>query len=187
MIAGLTNACKSTVLGPVIKVFGPAAVACTPALGASTPLSSLASASKRFLYWDEFSPTEYASRPPKSPTVPATTFEKLLAGQLMETQASQSFNDGNPWVAWKHGAALTAPLEGLWNVEGPVSKEDVKHMQSRVMQFDALVPVQGPLRDIPHCPESWCRWVVDASAAFSTRQAPVFPDVSLPVVDDEDL
>ena len=68
-----------------------------------------------------------------------------------------------------------------------MSKEDVKHMQSRVMQFDALVPVQGPLKDIPHCPESWCRWVVDASAAFSTRQVPVFPDVSLPVVDDEDL
>ena len=143
LIAGPTNACKSTILDPCMTAFGKASIACTPALGSTMPLASLASGSKRFLYWDEYKPTEYASQPYRKPTIPATTFKKLLAGQLLELQVSQSFHDGNPEFAWKRGAALTAPLEGLWHHKDPVTAEDARHMQSRVIQFDALVAAGG--------------------------------------------
>ena len=54
MIVGATNACKSTILDPVDNVFGMAAVAHCPALGASMPLASLGTRAKRFIYWDEY-------------------------------------------------------------------------------------------------------------------------------------
>ena len=172
MIVGPTNAAKSLMIDPVNNVFGRDKVAQTPALGASMPLASLVAPGKRFLYWDEFSPTEFASRPRSRPTVPAVTFKKLLGGQLMEVQVSQSFSNGNPWFRWQRGAALTAPLADLWKEDPPVTAEDIRHMQSRVDLYQALVPIQGPLRDTPHCPESWCAWVVEESTQFAARSAP---------------
>ena len=98
---------------------------------------------------------------------------------------SQSFNNGNPDFCWKRGAALTAPLEGLWKLASPVTQEDVNHMKSRVLVFEALVGLSGPMRTVPHCAESWCKWVVQASVAYASRHVPV--PVPGPVIDDEDL
>ncbi|CAE7522337.1 F52C9.6 [Symbiodinium sp. CCMP2592] len=152
MLAGTTNAGKSMILDPLVNVFGRNAVDFCPALGASMALSSLATNKAiRFIYWDEFSPTEFASRPARSPTVPAVTFKKLFAGQILRIQVSQSHHDGNPDFKWTRGAALTAPLEGLWDATSPVSREDVRHMQSRVIQFDAHVAINGALKKVPHC------------------------------------
>ena len=189
LIAGVTNAGKSLVLDPLVNVFGRKAVDFCPAQGASMALSSLAtSKGVRFIYWDEFSPTEFASRPPRSPTVSAVTFKKLFAGQVLRVQVSQAHHDGNPDFRWTRGAALTAPLDGLWEVTQPVTREDVKHMQSRVIQFDAHVAVAGPLQPIPHCAASWCRFIVQGSAAYASRLSrgvAAEPAPGLPIEDDD--
>lgn len=189
LIAGVTNAGKSLVLDPLVNVFGRKAVDFCPALGASMALSSLVTTkSMRFIYWDEFSPTEFASRPPRSPTVPAVTFKKLFAGQVLRIQVSQAHHDGNPDFRWTRGAALTAPLDGLWDVMSPVTREDVRHMQSRVIQFDAHVPVAGALQPIPHCAQSWCKYVLEGSAAYASRLSrpvPAAPAQGLPIADED--
>ncbi len=74
-------------------------------------------------------------------------------------------------------------MEGLWHLKDPVTAEDIRHMQSRVIQFDALVPVEGQLREIPLCAEPWRKWIVEASAANAVRQIPAQPAA----LDDEDL
>ena len=187
MLAGVTNAGKSMILDPVVAVFGRQAVDFCPALGASMALSSLATNKAiRFIYWDEYSPVDFAARPSRSPTVPAVTFKKLFAGQYLRLQVSQAHHDGNPDFKWSRGAAMTAPLEGLWDAVLPVSNEDVRHMQSRIIQFEARVPIQGPLQPVPHCASSWCKYVVQSAAAYAARrpQQVVLPEAS---IDDEDL
>ena len=66
----------------------------------------------RFIYWDEFSPREFASRPSRSPTVPAMTFKRLSTGQILRIQVSQAHHDDNPDFMWTRGAAITAPAGG---------------------------------------------------------------------------
>ena len=171
MLTGCTNGGKSTIFDPVDNVFGEKAVQHTPALESSMPLANLASGDKRFLYLDEFNPVEFASTPEKKPTLPKTTIKKLLAGQSLEVQVSQSFNNGNVDIRWQHGAAITAKLEGLWEPTTVVSAEDIKHFQSRVFQFKVLVPIRGALKDTPLCAASWCRWVVSDALAFGNRRS----------------
>ncbi|CAE7818266.1 Ikbke [Symbiodinium sp. CCMP2456] len=123
MLAGITNVGKSMIFDPVVFVFCRQAVDFCPALGASMALSSLATN--------------------RSPTVPPVTFKKLFAGQYLRLQVSQANHDGNPDFKWSRGAAMTAPLEGLWDAVLPVSSEDVCHTQSRIIQFEVLASV-GP-------------------------------------------
>ena len=172
LIVGVTNAGKSTVLDPIDAVFGRNAVMHTPALGATMPLANLAVPGKRFLYFDEYEPVKFASVPESRPTVPATTFKKLFAGQSLEIQCSQVFNNGNSDVKWERGIAMTAPLEDLWKPCWPVEQEDIRHFRSRVLQFDALVPIKGVLQPVPLCPESWCKYIVVASQAYAARSMP---------------
>ena len=175
MIAGCTNAGKSTIFDPVDHVFGERAVQHTPSLGSTMPLANLASGEKRFLYLDEFNPVEFASTPVRpGPTIPKTTIKKLLAGQWLEVQVSQTFNNGNADVRWTQGAAITAKLKGLWDTAGPVTDEDIRHFKSRVELFTAVKPVPGKLKDTPLCPESWCQWVVRDAEAFAARNVDVF-------------
>lgn len=187
MIAGATNAGKSLVLDPVVNVFGRKHVDFCPALGASMPLSSLATTrGMRFIYWDEYSPAEFASRPARAPTIPAVTFKKLFAGQYLRLQVSQSHHDGNPDFRWTRGAAMTAPLQGLWDHQPPLTAEDVSHMKSRIIQFDALVVIQGPLRAMPHCPTSWCKYVTERSTAYAARRIADIPAAEV-AIDEDDL
>jgi len=175
LLVGPTNAGKSTVFDPVDELFGKAAVQHTPALGATMPLASLALKRKRFLYLDEFSPVEFASTPAKAPTIPKTMLLKLLAGQWLEVQVSQSFQNGNPDIRWKAGAVITAKYDGLWMPTGVVTAEDIRHMQSRVWQFTATEQISARLEDLPMCKESFCQWLVRDAAAFAARARPAAP------------
>ena len=185
LIAGVTNAGKSLNLDPLVEVFGRQHVDFCPALGATMPLSSLATCDRmRFIYWDEYSPTEFASRPARAPTIPAVTFKKLFAGQYLRLQVSQAHHDGNPDFRWTRGVAMTAPLTGLWEAKAPVTSEDVAHMKSRIIQFDALTAITNPLRRIPHCASTWCAFVVQRSMAYASRV--VLQPEHIPI-DDADL
>ena len=150
------------------------------------PLANLASGEKRFLYLDEFNPVEFASTPERKPTLPKTTIKKLLAGQSLEVQVSQSFNNGNADVRWQYGAAITAKLAGLWEPTNVVSAEDIKHFQTRVYQFNVLVPIRGDLKDTPLCAASWCQWVVKDASAFANRRSSIVRAVVDQVDEDVD-
>jgi len=174
LLAGPTNAGKSTIFDPIDVVFGETKVFHTPALGSAMPLANLALCSKRFMYLDDFRPVDYAATPAKAPTVPVVTFLKLLGGQSFEVQVSQSFQNGNVDVRWQHGVCITAKSDGLWHPMGAVSPEDVAHMQSRVEQFVATAQIPAAtLQRVPPCKTCFCRWVVTGSASFvATSAAP---------------
>ena len=169
-ILGPSNSGKSTIMDPVRAVFGEGAVFNKPKLGASCPLSRLLKGNKRFIYFDDYRPVEYARLPRENPTLSVLTFIAMFQGQPFEVQVSQSFNDGHPEIAWKRGAALTGPLDGFWEPRGLVVAEDVRHIQSRVVQFEAhhVIPTSS-FASVPLCPESWSRWVLRDSELFAMR------------------
>ena len=180
-IVGEPNCAKSTVLDPIINVFGQKAVLNKPKLGSPNgALSKLAKGGIRFIYFDDYRPVEYAASPKENPTVPVTDFLAMFCGQTFDIQVSQSFNDGHPDMKYRKGAAMTAKEEGLWDPIGCVTRQEIKHMKARVELFQAT-HVAGENPDdfdrSPGCAESWCRWIVVDSVAYAARQAPRnFPD-----------
>ena len=173
LLVGPTNAGKSTIFDPVHSVFGFSRVMHKPKLGASCPLQKLAKGDKRFIYFDDNRPVEYAAFPKDNPTVSTLTFLDMFCGQPFDVQVSQSFNDGHPEVVWRRGAAMTAKAEGLWNPLGAVTQEDVRHMKARLEVFTATE--QMALRQIvgvPKCGESWSRWLLTDSVAYAARAPP---------------
>ena len=183
LLVGVTNAGKSTVLDPIDSVFSPEKVFHTPALGSSMPLVNLATKEKRFIYLDDFQPVAFASQPDRSPTVPVITFLKLFSGQHLEVQLPLNSHSGNADLAWHRGAAITCKLKGLWDTQGCVTVEDVRHMQSRVDQFEAheKVPAQQ-MKDTKPCAKCFAKWLVEKSSAFAARSVPL-PLAEPPVVD----
>ena len=164
LLVGPSNSGKSTIFDPVDVLFGAAQVFHTPAVG-SMALANLAMRPKAFIYLDDYRPVEYASFPRASPAVPVPTLLKLLGGQSFEVKVSGSFQNGNPDICWKKGIVITAKAEGLWDcVNNVVTREDIRHMQSRVEQFTATEVVQGALREVSPCRSCFCRWLVAASA-----------------------
>lgn len=179
LLVGPSNSAKSTILDPIDLVFGPENVQHKPDLGSSMPLANITKQNKRFMYLDEFQCVEYASMPVKKPTIPVTTLLKMLGGQYFEVQVSQSFHDGNVDCRWTRGIAITSKLQGLWEPRGPVSAEDVKHLQNRVEQFTAVAHLpRQELRTIVPCRSSFCKWLAQASAAFAGRVVPQTPAAS---------
>ena len=181
IIVGEPNSAKSTVLDPIINVFGQKAVLNKPKLGAANgALSKLAKGGIRFIYFDDYRPVEYAACPKENPTIPVTEFLAMFCGQTFDIQVSQSFNDGHPDMKYKKGAAMTGKEEGLWDPIGNVTRQEIKHMKARVELFRATHVVGENPDDFdtsPGCAESWCRWIVVASIAYAHRQAPRnFPD-----------
>ena len=94
----------------------------------------------------------------------------------METQVSQTFNNGNAEFQWKRGVVMPAKADGLWDpipaLAGmvPVTREDITHMQSRVHQFHATAPVpESVVANVPNCRESFCRWLLVEAAEFASR------------------
>ena len=172
LLTGPSNTGKSTILDPVRCVFGWGAVLNKPKIGATCPLSKLPRG-KRFIYFDDYRPVEYAAAPRDNPTVSVTTFLSLFQGQPTDIQVSQSFHDGHPEMAWARGCAMTAKEIGLWEARGIVTPEEVCHVKSRVDQFPArhVIP-RGDFVDVPLCSESWARWVVCDSMAYAARPAP---------------
>lgn len=108
LVLGPTCAAKSTVLDPLVEVFGFQNVLHRPGEKATMALANCAKKGKRFIYWDEYRPVEFAARG----TVPVGTFLSLFGGGSLEIQVSQSFQNGNAELQWKRGAAMTAKDEG---------------------------------------------------------------------------
>lgn len=130
-LVGPSNSGKSTVVYPFDDLFTPAMVLHKPALGSSFGLRNLAGGRKRFIFWDDFRPVEFAHEK----TVPVSLFLSLFIGKSTEIQVSQSFNDGNKDVKWNRGVVFTAKQEGLWQSTSRISEEDIGHMRNRVREF----------------------------------------------------
>ena len=158
LLAGPTNTGKTTLLLPFDQVFKFRHVFHKPALGSKFALRNLAKG-KRFIMWDDYRPVEYAVD-----TVPVPTFLSLFTGQPFEVQMSQSFNDGNLDFEWRRGAVMTAKAQGLWDLRGDVTAEDVKHMQSRVEVFACNAQVPN-MADTEMCAVCMCVWIRDGAAA----------------------
>ena len=117
---------------------------------------------KKFLFWDDYRPVEYAQE-----TVEVPTFLSLFTGHPFEVQVSQSHNDGNVDFEWRRGAVMTAKEEGLWEPYGNVSQEDVNHMKSRAHVFTARAKIPK-LADTAMCPRCMCLWIRDGAAEQDT-------------------
>ena len=172
-LIGPSNTGKSTLLYPFDDLFGAKQVFHKPALGSTFALRNIVN-KKRFLFWDEFRPVEFAHHN----TVPVATFLSLFIGKDTEIQVSQSFNDGNLDIAWKRGAVFTAKEDGLWNPTHRVSAEDVRHLQNRVEEFRFThVMPEGSFHDIASCAPCMARWILQYSgdAATGRVQRPLPP------------
>jgi hypothetical protein len=170
LIVGPRNAGKSTVLEPVLTLFGEGGVFTKPKLGAFCPLAKLVGPQRRFIFFDGYRPVEYASMPERSPTVPVTDFLAMFCGQKFQVQVSQCFNNGQPDTIWKRGAAMTAKKKGLWMPSDVVPQEEIRHMQARVVQFEAKGKLkEADFRTVPKCSESFARWLVTGSTQYGNR------------------
>ena len=163
LVAGPTNSGKTTILLPFDDLFGFKHVFHKPALNSKFALRNLLK-EKRFLFWDDYRPVEYAQE-----TLPVTAFLSLFQGRPLEVQVSQAFNDGNVDFEWHRGCVMTAKSEGLWVPYGGVSQEDVRHMQSRVHVFTATATICH-LQDTEPCKQCMCAWIHDAAAQHDAAQ-----------------
>ena len=93
---------------------------------------------KRFVFWDEFEPVTFIAKG----VMPKSQFLKAFNGQVFQIQMNQRTHDGNLPFKWNRGAVFTAKENGLWDLQGAVTKEDVGHMKSRVEIFRWHVAVR---------------------------------------------
>ncbi len=172
-LVGPSNTGKSTLLYQFDDLFGPKRVFHKPALGSTFALRNIVK-NKRFIFWDDYRPVEFAHKE----TVPVATFLSLFIGKDTEVQVSQSFNDGNLDVKWPRGVVFTAKEEGLWEPTARVSAEDVRHLRNRVEEF-RFAHVVPSLKDVESCAPCMARRI----RKYSSETAPVPtapPAVGLP-------
>jgi hypothetical protein len=105
-------------------------------------------------------------------------------GQYFQAAVSQSHHSGNPDIKWDKGVVITSHYEDLWKPTLACGPEDIRHFQSRVEEFDALVPFLGEKKDAPMCKQTFCTWLVTASAAWATG-SPAPPPADAPELGDE--
>ena len=168
-LVGPSNSGKSTLLYPFDDLFGPKHVFHKPALGSTFALRNIVK-SKRFIFWDDYRPVEYAHKD----TVPVTTFLSLFVGKDTEIQVSQSFNDGNLDVKWSRGVVFTAKEEGLWDPTSKVSAEDVQHLKNRVEEF-RFSRVVSSLKEVESCAPCMARWIKNYSEQAAAALPPPGP------------
>jgi len=170
-LAGCTNSGKSTLVESFDDVYGAPRVFHLPAAtDAKYALSNWRKA-KRFVYWDEFDPVEFADKG----VLPATTFKKAFGGQYFEIQVPQCFSDGNLDFRWQRGVVFTNKMKGLWRTTNNVTAEDLAHIQSRVEVFHfthqlfppGTPPPNGP---VPQCRHHMAKWIVELSSLFDSAQ-----------------
>ena len=145
IIVGPSNSGKTTLVLPFDDLFGHNRVFHKPALNSSFPLVNL-SKHKRFLFFDDFRPIEYAQE-----TIDVSTFLSLFNGHPFEIRQSQAFRHGNEDFAWRKGCCLTAKDQELWEPWGNVSAEDVQHMRNRMHVFTCHAVLQDLRQTVP-CP-----------------------------------
>jgi hypothetical protein len=160
ILIGASNTGKSTLLYPFDDLFGPKHVLHKPALGSTFALRNIVK-KKRFIFWDDFRPVEFAHKD----TVPIATFLSLFIGKDTEIQVSQSFNDGNLDVCWKRGVVFTAKEDGLWDPTSKISAEDVRHLKNRVQEF-RLTHVLVDVKEVESCASCMSRWIAKYSAGY---------------------
>ena len=153
LLVGASNTGKSTLVYPFDDLFGPKHVFHKPALGSTFALRNIVK-KKRFIFWDDFRPVEFAHKD----TIPVATFLSLFIGKDTEIQVSQSFNDGNLDVVWRRGVVMTAKEDGLWAPTTRVPAEDVRHLQNRVEEF-RFTHVMRDIKDVQSCAPCMARWV----------------------------
>ena len=159
-LVGPSNTGKSTLLYPFDDLFTTKKVLHKPALGSTLALRNIVK--KRFIFWDDYRPVEYAHER----TIPVSLFLSLFIGQPTEIQVSQAFNDGNMDVAWAKGVVFTAKSDGLWEPTKRVGEEDIRHMRNSVEEFVFVAELpRGVLKDIQPCAVHIARWIMDESAA----------------------
>ena len=136
---------------------------------------------KRFLYFDEYSPVEYA----RSKIISVTTFKKAFSGKYFEIQCPKNWSDGNHDFKWNKGAIFTNKEDGLWDPARGVTAEDIRHMQARVEMFRFTHPFVGDDgrasgEPVPECRRCFAKWIVEACAAYDADQG-IHPMPVLPV------
>ena len=171
MLVGPSNTGKSTLLYPFDDLFEPKHVFHKPALGSTFALRNIVK-KKRFIFWDDYRPIEFAHKD----TVPVATFLSLFIGKNTEVQVSQSFNDGNLDVDWTRGVVFTAKEDGLWDPSSKVTAEDVRHIRNRVQEFHCTEVITG-LKEVESCAPCMARWIVKFSsqAIPATATSAPFP------------
>ena len=162
IIIGPSNSGKTTLVVPFDELFGHARVFHKPALNSNFPLVNL-SKDKRFLFFDDFRPIEYAQG-----TIDVGTFLSLFNGHPFEIRQSQAFRHGNEDFAWRKGCCLTAKDQELWEPWGAVSAEDVQHMKNRMHVFTCHAVLKN-LRQTDPCVPCMCKWIRDGAAAGDAR------------------
>ena len=168
-LVGPSNTGKSTLLYPFDELFGHKHVFHKPALGSTFALRNITKG-KRFIFWDDYRPVEFAHEK----TVPVATFLSLFIGKETEVQVSQSFNDGNLDVRWSRGVVFTAKEDGLWTPTSRVSDEDVRHLRNRVEEF-RFTHVVPHLKAVEPCAPCMAHWI----RKYSDEAPPVAPAPAL--------
>ena len=165
-LVGPPNCGKSTLLYPIDDVFGFQAVFHKPALtDVNYPLRNWLK-SKRFAFWDDVRPVEYA----EANVVPVADFLSMFNGDPFEIRVPQNTHDGNVDFMWKRGVAFTGKRDGLWTPSRRVSLEDINHMKARVLQFELTHQMQQ-CSSVARCSRCMCRWIVDGAAEHDARNA----------------
>ncbi len=171
-LMGPSNTGKSTLPYPFDDLFGPKHVFHKPALGSTFALRNITKG-KRFIFWDDYRPVEYAHEK----TVPVSAFLSLFIGKNAEIQVSQSFSDGNLDVQCNRGIVFTAKSEGLWDPTGKVSAEDIQHIRNRVEEFH-FTNIVTSLKDVESCAPCMARWITKFSDEASALTVPLAPVAS---------
>ncbi|CAK9080890.1 Uncharacterized protein (Fragment) [Durusdinium trenchii] len=164
LIVGPSNSGKTTLVLPFDHLFGHSQVFHKPALNSSFPLVNL-SKNKRFLFFDDFRPIEYAQA-----TIDVSTFLSLFNGRPFEIRQSQAFKHGNEDFAWQKGCCLTAKDKELWLPWGAVSEEDVHHMKNRTQVFTCHAVLKDLRRTEP-CVPCMCQWICEGATQADARMA----------------
>ena len=137
---------------------------------------------KRFVYFDEYSPVEYA----RDKIISVTTFKKAFGGKYFEIQCPKNWCDGNRDFKWDRGVIFTNKEDGLWNTVRGVSEEDIGHMKARVELFrftyQFVQPGENVAKEtVPECRRCFSKWIVEACAAHDAneglRSLPLLPEV----------
>ena len=166
-LIGATNTGKSTLVDSLDDLFHWKQVFHLPAVTDQKFALRNWVKGKRFAYFDEYSPVEYA----QMKIISVTTFKKAFGGKYFEIQLPKNWSDGNVDFKWNRGALFTNKEVGLWEPVRGVSAEDINHMKSRVELFHLTHTfAQTGGEAVPECRCCFAKWIVEACAAFDASQ-----------------